>query len=152
MKRCGGSVVLSGAVVLLAFLEGSTRAAAQGAPAPSREKPAPSREKPPPSREKIEELAALGRLWGEIKFVHPWLHSRDIDWDAALLAVLPQAIEARGPEQFRAAVAELLAVLDDPATRVLSSTAPTTAIEASHAVASTTDPASKAARSSRLAA
>src|SRR6185295_7368938 len=86
---------------------------------------------PPPTQEKIEELAALGRLWGEVKFVHPWLHSRDIDWDAALLAALPAAIESRGPTEFRAVVAELLAALDDPATRVASPAA----LEASHIVA-----------------
>ena len=35
---------------------------------------------------RIERLAALGRLWVSIKYFHPWLPYRAIDWDAALAA------------------------------------------------------------------
>ena len=120
MQRRGRPVALPLALVCLALLgTGTHPSARQGTAAPT------------PG--KVEELAALGRLWGEVKFVHPWLHSRDIDWDAALLAVVPQALEARGPEEFRDAVAELLAVLDDPVTRVV----PPAALEASHVVTET---------------
>ena len=31
---------------------------------------------------RIERLAALGRLWVSIKYFHPWLAYRPIDWDA----------------------------------------------------------------------
>src|SRR5262245_57019423 len=119
MRHRGWSVVLPGALLLLTLRGASAHPPAkQGAPSPT--------------REKIEELAALGRLWGEVKFIHPWLYSRDIDWDAALLFAIPGAIEARGPEEFRAVVAELLAALDDPVTRV----EPPAALEASHVVES----------------
>ena len=99
------SVGLARIVTCLALLQSSAHSSVtQGSPAPA--------------GEKIEELAALGRLWGEVKFVHPWLYSRDIDWDAALLLVIPEAIGSQGPEEFRAVIAKLLAALNDPITRL----------------------------------
>ncbi len=40
-----------------------------------------------PSRE--ERLAHLGRLWGQVRYRHPYLAYKDIDWDAALVAAIP---------------------------------------------------------------
>lgn len=67
----------------------------------------------------IERIARVGRLWGEVRYLHPYLAYRDIDWDAALLAALPRIREAKTPEEYGAAVQSMLATLDDPATRVL---------------------------------
>jgi C-terminal processing protease CtpA/Prc len=74
---------------------------------------------PPPDRDKIriERLAGLGRLWGTIRFFHPYLAYRDIDWDAALVAAIPKVRSARTSEDYRAAVDGLLAALGDPVTR-----------------------------------
>lgn len=63
-----------------------------------------------------ERLAALGRLWGAIKYFHPYLAYRDIDWDGALIKAIPQVRAARTPDEYRQAISNLLQVLDDPAT------------------------------------
>lgn len=68
---------------------------------------------------RYERLAALGKLWAEIKYFHPALAYRDLDWDQALLKVLPLAASARTDEQYAASVAAMLAFLGDPATRVI---------------------------------
>ncbi len=48
----------------------------------------------------VQRLAGLGRLWGHVKFFHPDLAYESIDWDAALLSVVPEVIAARTPEEF----------------------------------------------------
>ena len=66
---------------------------------------------------RIERLAALGRLWGTIKYFHPYLAYRDIGWDAALIAAIPKVSAAQSVQEYRDAIDGLIAVLDDPATR-----------------------------------
>lgn len=63
-----------------------------------------------------ERLAAVGRLWGAVKFFHPYLAYKDIDWDGALVKAIPQVKAARTPDEYRQAINSLLQVLDDPAT------------------------------------
>jgi C-terminal processing protease CtpA/Prc len=74
---------------------------------------------------RVERLVALCKLWGAVKYFHPYLADRDIDWDAALVAALPKIDAARTTEEFAAAVESLTAVLEDPATRVLRPAATT---------------------------
>src|SRR5256885_1347172 len=64
----------------------------------------------------VARLSALGRLWAKVKLFHPYLATRDIDWDAALVSALPKVRSAETAEQYRAAVDEMLAALGDPET------------------------------------
>src|SRR5215475_8598399 len=68
-------------------------------------------------RQRIERLADLGRLWGFVKFAHPALAYRDIDWDQALVQALPAARAARSAEDYAAAINGMLSALNDPLTR-----------------------------------
>ena len=67
---------------------------------------------------RLERLSALGRLWVSIKYFHPWLAYRSIDWDAALVAVVPRVSAAPDRAGYAAAVQQMLDVLGDPVTRV----------------------------------
>lgn len=58
------------------------------------------------------------RLWGSVRWQHPWLLTREVDWDAALVRALPRLAAAATPAEERAALAGLLADLGDPATRL----------------------------------
>jgi C-terminal processing protease CtpA/Prc len=58
------------------------------------------------------------KLWGAVRWQHPWLLTRTVDWDAALVKALPKVAAAEQPAAERAALAELLADLGDPATRL----------------------------------
>src|SRR4029453_9296646 len=63
-----------------------------------------------------ERLAGLGRVWGAIKFFHPFLAYRAIDWDGALIKAIPAVKTARTAAEYRAAISGMLEVLSDPAT------------------------------------
>jgi C-terminal processing protease CtpA/Prc len=63
-------------------------------------------------------MVSLGRLWATIKYFHPYLASRSIDWDSALVATVPRAQASTTRGEFVAAIEGMLAALGDPATRV----------------------------------
>jgi C-terminal processing protease CtpA/Prc len=63
-----------------------------------------------------ERLAGLGRVWGAVKFFHPFLAYKAIDWDGALVHAIPKVKAARTPEEYRASIDSMLQALDDPAT------------------------------------
>lgn len=76
----------------------------------------------PPAR--AERLDGLIRLWGAVKFFHPWLAHKPVDWDAALMAAIPRAEAAATREAYAAALSAMLAALGDPETRLLPDAAP----------------------------
>ncbi len=67
----------------------------------------------------LDRLVQVGRLWGMVRYLHPYLLYREIDWDAALVAALPRVEAAKSREEYAAAVQSLLDALGDPVTRVL---------------------------------
>jgi C-terminal processing protease CtpA/Prc len=76
--------------------------------------------RPVPEKLRVERLARLGRLWGTVRYVHPFLAYRDLDWDAPLIKAIPKVEAARTRDEYAAAVGEMLAALGDPATTVSS--------------------------------
>lgn len=69
---------------------------------------------------RVKRLAAVCKLWGTVKYFHPYLAYRsDLDWDAALVAAVPKVNAAASPEEFGAALTGMLNVLNDPATRLV---------------------------------
>src|SRR5437870_4137151 len=79
---------------LLALSSGAPAALAQPAPVPAAAKPASA----------VERLTHLARLWGAVRYLHPWLAYKEIDWDAALVQAIPRVRAARTAEQYAAAV------------------------------------------------
>jgi C-terminal processing protease CtpA/Prc len=69
-----------------------------------------------------ERLVTLCKVWGTVRYLHPYLAYKDIDWDAALIASLPKVEAAKDETEFRAAVQAMLDRLGDPATRVARKT------------------------------
>ena len=69
--------------------------------------------------QRLGRLAILGKVWGQVKAIHPALLTREIDWDQALLKAIPRAEAARDPAELADAVDGMLADLGDPATHVL---------------------------------
>jgi C-terminal processing protease CtpA/Prc len=67
---------------------------------------------------RVARLAAVGRLWATVNVFHPYVASRPIDWDSALIRAIPRVNAASGAAAFRQAVEAMLATLRDPATRV----------------------------------
>ena len=71
-----------------------------------------------------ERLFSLARLWGDVRYFDPWIAYRDVDWDAAALAAIPQVENASSSAAYGAAVQIMLATLHDPFTGVAPSPAP----------------------------
>ena len=66
---------------------------------------------------RIARLAALARVWGTVKYFHPYLAYRDVDWDKALIETIPKVNAAKTPQDYQAALNQMLAVLNDKSTR-----------------------------------
>lgn len=66
---------------------------------------------------RIARLAGLAQLWGAVKFFHPYLGYKEIDWDKALVETIPRVNAAKSPEEYKAAIDHLLSFLDDKNTR-----------------------------------
>jgi len=66
-----------------------------------------------------ERLMATARLWITVEYFHPYLAVRhDIDWDQALVRVLPKIRAAGNADEFRAALSLMLDELHDPETHM----------------------------------
>jgi uncharacterized protein (DUF2147 family) len=72
----------------------------------------------PPEDVKRERLIALGKLWALIKFFHPYLAYKAIDWDGAFAEAIAKVETADNDQKFALAVEGLLGVLHDPVTKV----------------------------------
>jgi C-terminal processing protease CtpA/Prc len=81
---------------------------------------APGMAQPPAT----ERLVHLAKLWGTVRFLHPYLAYREIDWEEALVKAIPAVRSARTPREYADAVQGMLGALGDPATRVLPVPAP----------------------------
>lgn len=72
---------------------------------------------------RINRLAGLCKLWGAVKFFHPSLAYKDIDWDTPLVEAIPKVSAATSKEEYKSAIDAMLSTLNDPATRIVSGNA-----------------------------
>jgi C-terminal processing protease CtpA/Prc len=66
---------------------------------------------------RVDRLVGLAKVWGAVKFFHPYLAYREIDWDKALVEAIPKVNAAKTPQDYEAAVNSMLAALGDKNTR-----------------------------------
>lgn len=66
-----------------------------------------------------DRLIQTAKLWIAVKYFHPYLAYKPIDWDKALIDALPKIRTAQNQQEYAAALQSMLDVLHDPATRVL---------------------------------
>src|SRR5438067_225358 len=69
---------------------------------------------------RIKRLCGLCELWGAVKYFHPSLAYKEIDWDLALVETVPLVNAATSSGEYRAAIHHLLLYLDDPNTSTVS--------------------------------
>ena len=68
--------------------------------------------------DRMARLVGLAEVWLEARIAHPAMLRGTVDLDAAAVAAIPKVEAARTKQAYAAAIAGLLAVLGDPATRV----------------------------------
>ncbi|HEX8197282.1 MAG TPA: S41 family peptidase [Pyrinomonadaceae bacterium] len=66
---------------------------------------------------RIERLAGLAKIWGAVKYFHPFLAYREIDWDKTLIETIPKVNAAKTTREYEAAINSMLAPLGDRNTR-----------------------------------
>ena len=76
---------------------------------------------------RLQRLADAAALWNEIKYFHPFIGTRPVEWDRALVDTLPRINAAKNADDYRAAVDAMLAALHDPSTRTIDRKATTIA-------------------------
>jgi C-terminal processing protease CtpA/Prc len=66
-----------------------------------------------------ERLAAVGKVWGIVKFAHPAMGYADVDWDRAGVEAVDKLLGGGDTRAYEAAASEMLAAIGDPMTRVV---------------------------------
>lgn len=70
---------------------------------------------------RLRRLVGICKLWGLVKYLHPYLIDKRIDWDLALIQSLPKLTSSVDTNQFRDIVNNILSTLGDPNTRCIDS-------------------------------
>lgn len=78
---------------------------------------------PPAQTTETARLAGLCRVWGVVKYFHPYLAYQPINWDQALVAAIPKVRAAKTDAEYGDAVNSMLATLHDPNTHVVQAPA-----------------------------
>jgi hypothetical protein len=105
---------LPAALLALALATGADAApSTPAAPAPA---PAPAA---PAAPDRLERLVGLAEVWLEARVAHPAMLRGTVELDAAAVAAIPKVEAARTKQEYAAAIAGMLAVFKDPATRVV---------------------------------
>ena len=74
---------------------------------------ASAQDKKYPEDPRVARLVGLAKVWGTVKYFHPYLAYRDIDWDKALVETIPKVNAAKSAQEYEAAINQMLAVLND---------------------------------------
>ena len=69
----------------------------------------------------INRLADAGKVYGYIKYFHPFLQYKNINWDSAFAANVQAIIDAKNKEEYAAVMQKLLSSLNDGLTTVVNS-------------------------------
>ena len=67
-----------------------------------------------------DRLVQTAKVWITVKYFHPYLAYKQIDWDKALIDALPKIRAANSSQAYATALQSMLDRLHDPATRVLT--------------------------------
>ena len=71
------------------------------------------------TKEQINRLADAGKVWGYLKFYHPYLQYKDINWDSAFTDAVPLILKASSKKEYEGAIQLMFGVFNDPVTSVL---------------------------------
>ena len=69
---------------------------------------------------RVARLVGLAKVWGTVKYFHPFLAYRDIDWDKALIETIPKVNAAKTAQEYEAAINQMLAVLPRNSERIFT--------------------------------
>jgi hypothetical protein len=62
------------------------------------------------TKDQINRLADAGKVWGYIKYYHPYLQYKKINWDSAFAALVPDILIARNKNDYEKCLVRLLSI------------------------------------------
>ena len=71
------------------------------------------------NNEQINRLADAGKVWGYFKYFHPFLQYKNISWDSAFSASVPEILVAKNKTEYEKSLEKFFGVLNDPVTDVI---------------------------------
>lgn len=66
--------------------------------------------------QQLKYLYDAGRLWGNVKYFHPYLQYKNIDWDSSFVAAVPQILKCNSAKEYAIVLQTMLNVLGDKVT------------------------------------
>ena len=72
------------------------------------------------SEVQLNRLSDACKLWGHVKYFHPYLQYKGIPWDSAFAVAVPEIIASASKQEYEKSLSKWLAVLNDPVTKVIS--------------------------------
>jgi C-terminal processing protease CtpA/Prc len=81
------------------------------------------------NNDQINRLADAGKVWGYLKYFHPFLQYKNISWDSAFSATVPKILASKNKTEYEESLKELFEVLHDPVTDVIHILHPNTEIK-----------------------
>ncbi len=67
----------------------------------------------------INRLTDAGKVYGYIKFFHPWLQYKNINWDSAFAVNIDEIINAGSRSEYAAVLQKMFSSLNDGLTTFL---------------------------------
>ena len=68
--------------------------------------------------EQINRLADAGKIYGYVKYFHPFLQYKDLNWDSAFAANVEYIIKAKNKDEYATVLKKLFSCLDDGITTI----------------------------------
>lgn len=88
------------------------------------------------TKEQINRVADAGKVWGYIKYYHPYIQYKNINWDSAFSESVPKILEAKNKKEYENCLQNLFSTLNDPVTAVIHIPKPTKPINYSDLIIS----------------
>jgi len=67
----------------------------------------------------VKRIAKTSQLWGHIKYFHPYLTNKSINWEEAFIQNIDKVISSGSSDEFAEAIQKMLDELNDPSTKVI---------------------------------
>jgi C-terminal processing protease CtpA/Prc len=78
----------------------------------------------------VDRLCTLAKVWAAVKYLHPFMLQKDVDWDGALVRAITRVRASSTDEEFAGAIGSMLEALGDPATRIVERKSPPAPVDA----------------------
>src|SRR5688572_1536170 len=71
------------------------------------------------TKEQINRLADAGKIYGYVKYFHPWLQYKNINWDSSFAINVEGIIKAKNKNEYSSVIQKILSCLNDEMTVVI---------------------------------